>query len=225
MIIPAAGQGTRLGSPLPKALVELGGRSLIERTLQRFADLRLLRDLIVLAPPEQRALFEDRLSQCPDFKAIQIIDGGVERQDSVRKGLDALNPATEIVVIHDAARPFVPLSAIRESIKAARTCGAATVAIPSIDTILEVDAAGFLVQTPDRKRLWACQTPQAFRVEVIRQAHAEARQEGFLGTDDATLVRRLGGKVKIVPGAPENFKVTTPADLLRAQQMLEEEQP
>lgn len=221
LLIPAAGMGTRLGADRPKALIDLAGFPLLVRTLRRFADLDLLDSCVITIAPQARAEFEGALRTYFPAARVRLIDGGKERQDSVRNGLAALNPATEIVIIHDAARPFVSVESIRAAVDAAAKFGAATVAIPSIDTILVSDADAFLADTPDRKALWACQTPQTFRVDVLRHAHEQALGDGFAGTDDASLVRRAGGKVKLVMGSPLNFKVTTPQDLALARCVLE----
>lgn len=221
LLIPAAGMGLRLGAGGPKALIELAGKPLLVRTLWRFDALGLAHDAVIVGPGECREQFLDLLDTAfPDF-GFAWADGGAERQLSVANGLNALATDTEIVVIHDAARPFVPEDAIRASIDAAREFGAATVAIPAIDTVLVGDADAFLVDTPDRTRLWACQTPQTFRVEVIREAHQRASREDHLGTDDATLVQRSGGRVKLVNGSPLNFKVTTPEDFALAERVIE----
>ncbi|GMV90385.1 MAG: 2-C-methyl-D-erythritol 4-phosphate cytidylyltransferase [Candidatus Hydrogenedentota bacterium] len=220
LLIPAAGMGQRLGAGRPKALIQLAGQPLLIWTLSRFDALGLADGAVIVGPPESRAEMEQALTAAFSEYRFTWADGGSERQISVCNGLDALRPDTEIVVIHDAARPFVPESAIRASIEAAREFGAATVAIPSIDTILVGDDDAFLVNTPDRARLWACQTPQTFRVSVIREAHAKAGEEDHLGTDDATLVRRSGGRVKLVQGSPLNFKVTTREDLALAERVI-----
>lgn len=222
LIIPAAGSGVRLGLHRPKAFVDLEGKPLFVRTIERFLSAGVRFDVIVVAPeshlPELRSLLQ---TTWPDIRMV-CIAGGEQRQDSVWNGLCALSPDTDIVMIHDAARPFVSVSAVQAAIEAAAACGASTVAIPAIDTVLVGDADDFLVSTPDRKTLWACQTPQVFRTEVILEAHRQARKEGYYGTDDASLVRRMGGTVKLVPGSPANFKVTTPLDLAMARMVIRE---
>lgn len=217
LLVPAAGAGTRLGSPLPKALVGLAGVPMLVRTLRRFSPLGLLECAVVVVPAGQRALFEDVLGAAFPEGGISLVEGGAERQESVRLGLDALDAGTGVVVIHDAARPFVSLESVRASIEAAAAHGAATVAVPAVDTMLQADREDFLEATPERALLWACQTPQTFQVGVIREAHAHARREGLQATDDATLVRLAGGRVKLVMGTPLNFKVTNPADLALAE--------
>ncbi len=220
LLIPAAGMGLRLGVDRPKALAKLAGVPLLIRTLRRFIPLGLIDNAVIAVPPNQRGAFQKCLSI--EFPCICFftVDGGAERQDSVANGLEALRPSTELVVIHDAARPFVTQKAIFLSIAAARAFGAATVAVPAIDTILVADEQGFLASTPDRANLWACQTPQTFRVEVIRDAHVAAAQAGFQATDDASLVRWRGGQVRIVMGSPRNRKITTPEDLAYAEHLI-----
>lgn len=222
LLVPAAGSGTRLGQGVPKALVPLEGKPLLVRTLERFVPLGLHRGAVVTVPAEHREAFREALEGAFPDADLRLVDGGAERQDSVARGLDALDDDAEIVVIHDAARPFISADSIRASIDGAATHGAATVAVPCIDTILEADSEAFLVHTPDRSRLWACQTPQTFRVSVIREAHAAARAQGFTATDDATLVRRTGGRVRLVRGTALNFKLTTPIDWALAECVLRE---
>ncbi len=221
LLIPAAGMGTRLGAPSPKALLDLCGTPMLVRTLRRFESLGIARDAVITVPPTHRTLFEETLGAAFPDAQFTLVDGGRERQDSVDNGLKALDPATELVAVHDAARPFISPESADAAIAAAAQYGAATVAIRCVDTVLQGDEDDFLVHTPDRSLLWACQTPQVFRVDVLRRAHAEARAAGFLGTDDATLVQRLGGKVKLAPGTPLNFKVTTPGDLALARCVIE----
>lgn len=222
LLIPAAGSGVRLGLDVPKALADVGGRPLLARTLCRFVSVTSIDSTVITVPLGDPGLFERAVIGADVGRKFTFVPGGAERQDSVWSGLEALDPDTEIVVVHDAARPFVSVSSIQASIAAAAQFGAATVAVPSVDTILQGDEEAFLVSTPERRLLWACQTPQTFRVEVIREAHRQAQSEGFLGTDDASLVRRMGGRVKLVAGTPSNFKVTTPWDLEMARWIVRE---
>lgn len=220
-VIVAAGLGTRMGAPVPKALIDVAGRPLLARTLERMASSHCFD-----APPlvTYPAGYESAFRRCLGDSGLEatLIPGGAERQDSVRLALASLPPDIELVAIHDAARPFVPISSVEDSLEAAREYGAATVAIPVTDTILEADGEAFLVNTPERARLWACQTPQSFRYSVILEAHHRAAQEGFLGTDDASLVRRMGGAVKLVMGHAYNIKITRPEDLIWARAIVEE---
>ena len=218
-VIPAGGLGQRLGRSMPKALVPVSGVPLLVRTLQRFDAIGLARNAIVAIPASHREAFLAALGN--DYPEIRLVDGGEARQDSVRLGIAALDPDTEICVIHDAARLFIAPDVIQAAIDAAAEMGGATVAIPSVDTILIEDGQGFLKETPDRRQLWACQTPQVFRTEIIRHAHERAVTESMEVTDDATLVKRCGYPVKLIEGSPLNFKLTTPTDLQIAEALIE----
>ena len=222
LLIPAAGLGSRLGCEGPKALLQLGGRSLLALTLERFRELALIARAVIAVPPSHRAAFEAEIANAFPKESIRVVPGGAERQESVARALEELDKETEIVVIHDAARPFVMPEPVEASIAAASECGAATVALPCADTVLRADEAGYLDETLDRTRLWICQTPQTFQVEAIRQAHAAARDWHMTATDDATLVRCLERPVKLVAGSPLNFKITTPSDLALARLIVEE---
>lgn len=221
LIVPAAGMGLRLGHERPKALVSLAGKPLLLNTLERLSALGLLSGAVITVPRGAESDFEALLCDAYPDGVFAIVAGGQERQESVAKALNVLDRSTEIVVIHDAARPFVDPASVRASIEAAAEHGASTVAIPCSDTILVADDEDMLVNTPDRRRLWACQTPQTFRLDVIKKAHQQARKEGFTGTDDATLVRRMGHPVKLVKGTPLNFKITTPEDLALAETIID----
>jgi len=218
--MPAAGFGNRLGLDRPKALAVIAGKPLMIWTLERFLSLGLTEGSVIVCPKGFEDAFEALLNDWFRGMRFIVIVGGDVRQESVAKGLACLSEDTDIVVIHDAARPFVTEESITASIVAAEADGAATVAIPCIDTILEADKDSYLAATPLREALWACQTPQTFQTRVIREAHAWAAREGYTGTDDASLVRAMGGRVKLVPGAPLNFKVTTATDLALAEYVI-----
>lgn len=149
---------------------------------------------------------------------ISIVSGGIERQHSVYNGLQAVKEG-EIVLIHDGARPFIRLEKIHELVKEAQEHGAAIPAVPMKDTVKKV-RNGMAEETVERSSLWAVQTPQAFRVSLVLEAHKRAQEEGYIGTDDASLVERMGKKVKIVEGDYRNIKLTTPDDLLFAEAIL-----
>lgn len=214
--------GTRLGQDIPKALVSLGKRPLLVHTLEQFHALGLANDAVIAVPHGQEKIFQEAIAQHLPAISVHIIPGGAERQDSVRLGLAALNSHTDIVVIHDAARPFPPSDAVRRSIELASESGAATVAIPCSDTILQTDADQMLLSTPDRTHLWACQTPQTFSKQLITAAHEAAHTQGYSCTDDASLVKWHGAPVALVPGSDTNLKITTPEDLRYAQFLLRE---
>lgn len=214
LILAAAGRGERLGYALPKALVPLrADEPLAVLTLRRFCAVPLDGPVIITVPPDAINLFRAAFTAVDWPWEIRCVPGGPTRQESVFCALEALPDDTEIVCVHDAARPFIDTAVISACLDAAGSCGAATVAIPAVDTLLESDAEGFLTRTPDRSRLWQCQTPQCFRFTVLRDAHREARKRGIAVTDDATLVRLSEHPVRLVPGTPGNFKITTPLDL------------
>lgn len=149
---------------------------------------------------------------------LSIVSGGAERQHSVYNGLKAVKES-DFVLIHDGARPFITIEKIHELVKEANEHGAAVPAVPMKDTVKRV-SQGFVDETVERSSLWAIQTPQAFRVSLILEAHERARQEGYVGTDDASLVERIGKKVKVIEGNYRNIKLTTPDDLLFAEAIL-----
>ena len=223
IVIVAAGKGRRLQSELPKPFLSVAGRPILVHTLRRFTSIEAVRRIIVVVAAERETLCREALhTHGPWPQPIRVVHGGAERQDSVRKGLAALEPQCEIVAIHDAARPFVSVETIQRSIDAAVEVGSAVVATPVRDTIKRADAQHTVRETVSRHDLWLAQTPQTFRVEVIRAAHRRAQQQGITGTDDATLVEQMGRPVRIVPGNALNFKITTPDDLALARAVLRE---
>jgi 2-C-methyl-D-erythritol 4-phosphate cytidylyltransferase len=219
-IIPAAGQGRRLTVAVVKQYLAVGGMPILARTL-RVLNANLLVDGIVLAvgAGQREALETIVLHPYPCRKLLQVVAGGVERQDSVARALDAVPAECEVVVVHDGVRPFVTDDLLTAVIEAAQESGAALAAVPARDTIKLVQ--GRVVRaTLDRETVWLAQTPQAFSADLIRRAHGDATREGIRGTDDAALVERLGVAVQVVLGSEENIKVTTAADLVLAQAIL-----
>ncbi|AGE20698.1 MULTISPECIES: 2-C-methyl-D-erythritol 4-phosphate cytidylyltransferase [Geobacillus] len=217
-IVLAAGRGKRMNAGMNKQFLELGGEPLIVRTLNVFErDERCTRIVLVVNPAE-RSRFEQLLARFRIRKVAALTDGGEERQHSVYNGLQAL-AGEEIVLIHDGARPFVRVHHLHELVNAAVQYGAAIPAVRVKDTIKKANGL-FVEQTIDRSSLWAVQTPQAFRLSLIMEAHEAAKQAGYLGTDDASLVERIGKPVKIIEGDYRNIKLTTPEDLLFAEAIL-----
>ena len=202
-LIPAAGSGSRLGLG-PKAFVEVRGRSLLQRSVEA---LRPLVDEVVVALPDGMVL--------PSGLDVRAIVGGDTRQDSVERLLRATS--ADYVLVHDAARPFLPENVVLDLLEAVHETGAATVALPVADTLVRANAGSDWGDLTPREGLWAVQTPQAFRRELILNAHAQAVADGFAATDDAGLIARLGGRVRLVPGDARLFKVTTPGDLALAE--------
>lgn len=218
VILAAAGEGRRLGSRLPKALVPLGGVPLFLHSLRTFASLPFVSEIAVVLPAEWVERIGQNLGKrLKTLKVSTLVPGGARRQDSVRKGLEVL--VTPLVLVHDAARPLVTREAVTALARAAAVHGAAVLSHPAVDTIKIADARGRVVSTPDRSRVWHAQTPQGFRRAVLLNAYkVNGRADA---TDDVQLVERAGGKVVIVPGPPSNFKVTTPDDLARAEKLLD----
>ena len=215
LIIVAGGLGTRLKHSEPKALVPLVDSPLLIHTLNAFQSLDLTKDAIIVYPGGHESAFAGVLkTDFPDGN-LTLVAGGKERYDSVALGLKKLSPDTEIVLIHDAARPFIQEQTVRDVLDAAIQFGAATIAMRCKDTILQANADGFLEDTPDRSRLWACQTPQVFRREIIEKAYASPKPTTI--TDDATLVCQSGVPVHIVESSHTNLKITTPNDLRYAE--------
>lgn len=214
-ILVAAGRGRRLGASQPKALVSIGGQPMIARAVGAFAGHPRIGPIVVVAsdPEAVRGAIVEVASRA------LIVAGGPERQDSVRLGLAALGKA-DIVLVHDAARPLVPRPVIDAVIDAAGRHGAALPGIAPPDTVKEVDDKGMVVATVPRDRLRLAQTPQGFRVDLLRAAHARAEADRFHGTDDAALVERIGARVVAVEGSPRNFKITRPDDLVLAEALV-----
>jgi len=222
LILPAAGRGVRMRLGQPKPLVELRNKPLILWTLEPFVELDLTRQTVIVVTEES----VDRIKRVVEHHfgprlSLRVVPGGLDRQGSVYNGLIALAPTTEIVIIHDAVRPFVDPQTVLLSIEAARASGAATVAIPVVDTIIALNEDNTVRETLKREELWSVQTPQTFLYDIILKAHEQAEKDGVRATDDAELVRRLGLPVKVVTGSPDNIKITTPYDLLVAERNLE----
>ncbi|WP_027415305.1 2-C-methyl-D-erythritol 4-phosphate cytidylyltransferase [Aneurinibacillus terranovensis] len=218
VVIAAAGQGKRMGGTVKKQFIEVEGKAVLLHTLDIFAGLTEVSETIVVTSAED--IEQTRVLLLP-YPGVRVITGGAERQDSVRLGLDALRHS-DYVLIHDGARPFVSRGTLKKLIRVMKDTGAATLAVPVKDTIKQVGEHGVILSTPPRKSLWAVQTPQAFHLSVIREAHERARRDGFIGTDDASLVERTGKTVFIVEGEYTNIKLTTPEDLLFGEVILKQ---
>jgi 2-C-methyl-D-erythritol 4-phosphate cytidylyltransferase len=221
-LVLGAGRGERLGAGVPKAFVPLCGKPLLVRALAAVASAP---EIDVAIPIIARSEFLRMEALAPALASIPgllaPVAGGAERQDSMTAGLAALPADVDLVAVHDAARPLVTPDAIRRVVAAARESGAAILAIPVRDTIKRV-RDGAIVETPLRAECYAAQTPQVFRVDVLREALEKAAAEGFVGTDDAEIVERIGVPVTVVTGDPSNIKITERADLVAAERWLRE---
>ena len=217
-LIPAGGIGTRLGRRTPKQFLTLGGGSILAATVAHFARHPAIAGVVVAAPAAHVNRARLALRTLRPRGAITVVPGGTTRQESVWLALRAVPDDVDLVVVHDAVRPFITRGLIDAVVGAARRTGAAICALPVADTVKRV-RGDEVEATIDRTGLWTMQTPQAFRPALLREAHEKARRDGVVGTDDASLVERLGHSVKVVRGLEKNLKITTPEDLRRARRM------
>ena len=222
-LIPAAGMGKRMGASINKQYLLLDGRPILSHTLSVFEHSPLISGICLVTPADEIPYCRKEIVEAGNFsKVIEIVPGGKERQNSVMNGLTALERyATDedVILIHDGVRPFITPNLLQNCIDTAISCDGALVAVPAKDTIKTV-RHGIVVDTPARETLWQAQTPQSFRFSIIREAHHKAARDGFIGTDDASLVERVNGKVRIVQGDYHNIKITTPEDLVLAEAFL-----
>ena len=216
-IIPAAGSGKRFGEK--KQFKELNGRPLILHTLAPFIESVVINDIVIATQIKDVEDVSIIVESIETDKKISVVEGGSTRQRSIQHALNYINANTKYVCVHDAARPFVSINLIEKLIDALKNYDAVTVGHQSTDTLKLVN--GELIQsTIDREKIWHVQTPQAFSKEAIMNAYELAEKEGFVGTDDASLVERAGYEVKIIKGTTENFKITTKEDWKMAEALL-----
>lgn len=211
-IIPAAGMGTRMGHDTPKQFLSLNGVPIFVHTLKKFDRAAIVDEIIVGVRKEEsdhvgRAIGQERFS-----KPVRVAEGGGTRQETVSRALAQISSSTEVIVVHDAVRPFVTTEMIERITDAARRDGAAIFAIPSVDTVKQLELE-LITGTIPRERVALAQTPQAFRYSLLREAFDRAAEDGFQGTDESSLVERLGARVKVVMGSDRNIKITKPSDL------------
>jgi len=211
-IIPAAGMGVRMGGGTPKQFLSLDGIPIFVHTLRKFVAADAIDEIILALRPEEMERAEKDLEREHFAKPLRLVSGGDSRQETVARALAEAPETTELVVVHDAVRPFVELEMIRKVVEAARQDGAAILGIPSADTVKQVERQTILGTVP-RERIVLAQTPQAFRYDIIREAFARAAADGFGGTDESSLVERLGHPVVVLMGSDRNIKITKPSDL------------
>jgi 2-C-methyl-D-erythritol 4-phosphate cytidylyltransferase len=219
-IILAAGHGKRMGSGADKLFLEVAGRSVIAHTWDRFNRADCIDEILLVIRDGLQERFEGMAARYGFSKPFRFTRGGAERQDSVWSGLEAISSGTQIVAIHDGARPCVPSSAIERVVLAARSTGAAVAARRVTDTIKESDGADMIRRTVDRSHLWAVQTPQAFRLDVIRRAMSVVQEKGLHVTDDTAACELIGQPVRLVEVPEANPKVTVPGDLALVELIL-----
>jgi len=216
-IIPAGGSGRRMQSRNPKQYLLLDGKPVVVHTLLRLQQHALINEILLVVPEQDRSFVVEHIEKPYRLTKIrEVIAGGKERQDSVRKGLARVGDDCDIIVVHDGVRPFVAEETLSQVICAALRFGAAIAGVPVTDTVKQSDGAGNISRTLNREALWLAQTPQAFQRRILQEAYLKAAEEGFHGTDDASLVEHLGIPVKLIPGSYRNIKITTPDDLVLA---------
>lgn len=215
-IIPAAGVGVRMGRETPKQFLFLEGAPIFVHTLRKFVSAPEIHEVFLAARQEEWERVGQAIDKENFAKPVRLTEGGGTRQDTVARALAVASPSTEVVLVHDAVRPFIRTEMIGRIIGAARKDGAAIFGIPSVDTVKQVEHETILGTIP-RERIALAQTPQAFRYEVLKEAFDRAQADGFQGTDESSLVERLGSKVTVLMGSDRNIKITKPSDLPLAQ--------
>lgn len=224
LIIPAAGSGSRLQTETPKPFIEIAGKSILQHTLSRFLHLDALSTIIIATSSNYLESIRELLSgdiAGAGGKKLLVVEGGSERQHSIYNALQHVGDS-EYVIVHDAVRPFVSAGNISDCLEVAAETGAAVLGVKAKDTIKRTNRGGMIEETPSRNTLWQAQTPQVFQTSVLKKAYEAANEDNFTGTDDASLVERMGHPVKMVEGDHRNFKITYPLDLKLAQQLLEQ---
>lgn len=219
-LIVAAGKGTRMGHNVDKLMLDVAGRPVMVHTWQQFDRAEAIAEVVLVVREGMQDMVGEFAGRYGLTKPFRLVVGGKQRQDSVWNGLEALDPASEIVAVQDAARPCTSAQLIEATILAARQVGAAVAAQPVTDTIKESSDGRMVERTLERSRLWAVQTPQTFRVEVIRRALREVRQRGLSVTDDTAACELIHQQVQLVVCPGPNPKVTTPQDLPYIESLL-----
>ncbi|MGI5840297.1 MAG: 2-C-methyl-D-erythritol 4-phosphate cytidylyltransferase [bacterium] len=221
-IVPAAGRGTRMLAASPKQFLPLADKPVLIHTLEVLASCSLLDDIVLVADSEHVSFCRDELLPAYNLSKVKaVVPGGTERQISVFRGLEFLRSCPpDLVLVHDGVRPLVPRQCVYRVIETAVRKGAAVLAVPVKDTVKVAGETGTVLKTLDRRQLWAAQTPQVFSYPLLYRAHEQARWDGYRGTDDASLLERIGAEVTLTAGSYENIKITTPEDLAWAAAIL-----
>ncbi|KQC09010.1 MAG: hypothetical protein APR62_03575 [Smithella sp. SDB] len=220
-IIPAGGAGKRLKANVAKQYLLLNQTPVVVHTLQVFQMSKIVDEIILVLPPGDLASARQKLTDKYGLKKVtKIVAGGKERQDSVRNGLAAIENKCDVIIVHDAARPFVTEKMIKDVVAAAKVTGAASVGVRAKDTIKKATKDNMVKVTIPRQNLWQTQTPQAFKFETFKKAYKKAYDKKYYGTDDASLVEQMGGKIKMIAGSYDNIKITTPEDVIMAKALI-----
>lgn len=221
-VIPAAGSGSRMGTKVKKQYLQICGLPVLTHTLSVFDDCPVIKGIVLVVGEKDVSWCEEQIAGKYNFqKLLAVVPGGDCRQHSVYNGLKALPAkADDVVVVHDGARPLLTADILLNAVFAAQEKGSAVVAVPVKDTVKLADTNGQVLSTPPRDRLWAVQTPQVFKYQLLLDAYRQAEQNNYFGTDDASLVEKAGQPVHLVRGSYENIKITTPEDILLAEEIL-----
>ncbi|MGL6107814.1 2-C-methyl-D-erythritol 4-phosphate cytidylyltransferase [Romboutsia sp.] len=223
VVIVAAGSGSRMKMNINKQFIKLNNKEIIAYTIEKFYKHKNIQEIVVVLKEDEINFFKNEILNKYGFNNVKIAFGGNERQDSVYNGLKLLGSDCDIVLIHDGARPFVTKKIIDKSIEEAKKHKAIVVGVPVKDTIKVINGENEIIDTPERSKLWAVQTPQTFEYNMLIKAYENAFNDGFYGTDDAMLVERIGYKVKMLEGSYNNIKITTPEDVNIGVQILKTE--
>ncbi|HTY62845.1 MAG TPA: 2-C-methyl-D-erythritol 4-phosphate cytidylyltransferase [Acidobacteriota bacterium] len=219
-VIAAGGTGTRMNTPVPKQFLEISGKPIFIHTIERISSLEDVVQIILALPEEHIPAAAAILNGMQMRVAVQCVAGGRNRQESVHRGVRHVRPDADVIMVHDAVRPVCDADTMRRVLDAAREKGAAVPGLPATETIQRVSRKGRVLATPPREELFAIQTPQAFHAEILRSALDRAADAGFVGTDESSVVRYAGHPVTVVPGSPDNIKITRPMDLEIAERLI-----
>jgi 2-C-methyl-D-erythritol 4-phosphate cytidylyltransferase / 2-C-methyl-D-erythritol 2,4-cyclodiphosphate synthase len=212
-VIAAGGTGTRMQSGVPKQFLEIAGKPILLRTVESISSIEQVRQIVIALPPEHIPAASEILRRHSGRADVRCVAGGPNRQESVRLGVAHIVSDPDVIMVHDAVRPICDRDLIMRVLDAAWKNGAAVPGLPATETIQRVSRAGRVLSTPPREELYAIQTPQAFHAGILRSALDKANESGFLGTDESSVVRWAGHPVMVVPGSPDNIKITRPLDL------------
>lgn len=219
VVIVAAGTGSRMKKDINKQFIKLKNKEIVAHTIEKFYNSENIDDIVVVIREDEEEYFNKNIKEKYGFTNIKVAHGGNERQDSVFNGIKMLKKECDVVLIHDGARPFVTDDIIKKSINKANEHNAIVVGVKVKDTIKVVSDNGNIVDTPNRSYLWAVQTPQVFKYDIITKAYEDAYNNNYYGTDDAMLVERIGYNVKMIEGSYNNIKITTQEDLEFGEQI------
>ncbi|MCH8272352.1 MAG: 2-C-methyl-D-erythritol 4-phosphate cytidylyltransferase [Candidatus Marinimicrobia bacterium] len=222
-VIVAAGTSKRMNDGVDKLAVQLSGKPLLAWTISRFESAEIIDEIIVVTKKDEIAKVREMTKSEGFRKVTSVVKGGAYRQQSAQNGLNAVSTDSKVVLIHDGARPLIRASDIKRIVESAKETGAALLAVPSKDSVKEVQD-GIVKKTLPRESIWLAQTPQGFRKELLQEAFSSAEKEGYIGTDEASLVERIGKDVAIVEGHSSNIKVTVTPDIGVVQSLLKGEE-